>query len=206
VSHKINVYFSGHGFLSDPLPEAIQRFNNRSANALAATFREEARPTFALNAAFVDESLYASADAAVEQDEADFEPGVAAPDAPRWRDRFRRAVRNGTVHAFLLLGMFFPAMAAAGPKGSAVEAAWAGPRPLHRRRGRGRFAGRRGLAARLGRSARVDVLPEPPAVDGRLARSSCVERFRLGRRAFVGGGWTWKDRVGPWPSVWGPRR
>ncbi len=129
VSHKINVYFSGHGFLSDPLPEAIQRFNNRSANALAATFREEARPTFALNAAFVDESLYASADAAVEQDEADFEPGVAAPDAPRWRDRFRRAVRNGTVHAFLLLGMFFPAMAAAGPKGSAVEAAWAGPVP-----------------------------------------------------------------------------
>lgn len=129
VSHKINVYFSGHGFLSDPLPEAIQRFNNRSANALAATFREEARPTFSLNAAFVDESLYASVDAAVEQDEAEFDPGTEPPDAPRWRDRLRRAVRNGTVHSFLLLGMFFPAMAAAAPKGAAVEAAWGGPAP-----------------------------------------------------------------------------
>ncbi|MBK7574216.1 MAG: hypothetical protein IPI26_02930 [Elusimicrobia bacterium] len=130
VSHKINVYFSGHGFLSDPLPEAIQHFNNRSANALAATFREEARPTFSLNAAFVDESLYASVDAAVEQDEAEFDPGTEPPDAPRWRDRIRRVVRNGTVHAFLLLGMFFPAMAAAGSKGAAVESAWGGPVPF----------------------------------------------------------------------------
>lgn len=129
VSHKINVYFSGHGFLSDPLPEAIQHFNNRSANALAATFHGNARPRFSLNAAFVDESLYASADAAVEQDEADFEPGPAAPNAPRWRDRLRRAVINGTVHTFLLLGLLFPAMAAAGSKPLPAEAVWGGPLP-----------------------------------------------------------------------------
>lgn len=58
IGRKISVYFSGQGFLTDPLPEDVQRFNHSSANSLASLFGAGEAPPVTLNAGFVDETIY----------------------------------------------------------------------------------------------------------------------------------------------------
>jgi hypothetical protein len=85
ISRRISVYFSGQGFLTDPLPRKIQRFNHASANALASVFENGGFPRLSLNAGFVDETIYAGAD------EEDPSPATPAPnDLPAARVRVEK--------------------------------------------------------------------------------------------------------------------
>lgn len=62
IAQKISGYFSGQGFLTNPLASDVQRFNHTSVNTLADVLGAENSPRLSLNAGFIDETIYAGAD------------------------------------------------------------------------------------------------------------------------------------------------
>lgn len=115
IGRKISVYFSGQGFLTDPLPEDVQRFNHSSANSLASLFGAGEAPQISLNAGFVDETIYVGAEDMDSEDDpvAVLPPGRSAIDTKR-RLMFS-AFRNLTAAVIVSFGFIVSALSASNP-------------------------------------------------------------------------------------------
>lgn len=96
MATAIGAYFARLGFYNGSLPREIQMFNLNSANALANAFAGDVKVPLSLNAAFVDESIYASSQVSEELEEPSMfgsEPVAPEPDRRvSWWEGFRQTM------------------------------------------------------------------------------------------------------------------